>query len=58
MVCFRKRAGFALAQALGARQRLVSLDRLESYAAAAVADGGAVAAVAAVAAETTANSVA
>jgi lipoyl(octanoyl) transferase len=55
MVCFRKRAGFALAQALGARQRLVSLDRLESYAASAVLTG-AVAADAAV--ETTASSIA
>jgi lipoyl(octanoyl) transferase len=31
--CFRKRTAFALAQALGRRQRLVSLERLERYAA-------------------------
>ena len=33
MICFRKRAAFALAQALGHRQRLVTLDRLQGYAA-------------------------
>jgi lipoyl(octanoyl) transferase len=33
MACFRKRAAFAVAQALGRRQRLVSLARLESHAA-------------------------
>jgi lipoyl(octanoyl) transferase len=33
MICFRKRAAFALAGALGHRQRLVTLERLESYAA-------------------------
>lgn len=33
MVCFRKRAAFALAQALGHRQRLVTRARLEGYAA-------------------------
>lgn len=33
MRCFRKRAAFAVAQALGRRQRLVSLDRLEAVAA-------------------------
>jgi lipoyl(octanoyl) transferase len=36
--CFRKRAAFALAQALGHRQRLVSRARLESYAAQATSD--------------------
>jgi lipoyl(octanoyl) transferase len=30
MRCFRKRAAYKVAQALGRRQRLVSLDRLES----------------------------
>ncbi len=30
MPCFRKRAAFAVAEALGRRQRLVSLDRLEA----------------------------
>jgi lipoate-protein ligase B len=37
MPCFRKRVAFAVAQALGRRQRLVSLDRLERYAAMPVA---------------------
>jgi len=36
--CFRKRAAFALAQALGHRQRLVSRARLEGYAAQATSD--------------------
>jgi lipoate-protein ligase B len=36
MICFRKRAAFALAQALGHRQRLVTRERLESVAAGAV----------------------
>jgi lipoyl(octanoyl) transferase len=36
--CFRKRAAFALAQALGHRQRLVSRARLEGYAAQAASD--------------------
>ena len=35
MKCFRKRAAFAVSEALGRRQRLISLARLESYAAAA-----------------------
>jgi len=34
LICFRKRAAFALAQALGHRQRLVTRERLESAAAA------------------------
>ena len=33
LICFRKRAAFALAQALGHRQRLVTRERLESVAA-------------------------
>lgn len=32
LICFRKRAAFALAQALGHRQRLVTRERLESFA--------------------------
>jgi lipoyl(octanoyl) transferase len=35
LICFRKRAAFALAQALGHRQRLVTLARLRDYAASA-----------------------
>jgi lipoyl(octanoyl) transferase len=35
MPCFRKRVAFAVAQALGRRQRLISAERLERYAAAA-----------------------
>ena len=34
IICFRKRAAFALAQALGHRQRLVTRERLESLVAA------------------------
>jgi hypothetical protein len=30
MTCFRRRAAYQLAQALGHRQRLVSLERIES----------------------------
>jgi lipoyl(octanoyl) transferase len=37
--CFRRRAAFAVAQALGRRQRLVSLERLEAGAAAVAAPG-------------------
>jgi lipoyl(octanoyl) transferase len=36
MTCFRRRAAYALAQALGSRQRLISLPRLEAAVAAAV----------------------
>jgi lipoyl(octanoyl) transferase len=41
MTCFRRRAAWQLAQALGRRQRLVSLDRLESVAGGAAAGAGA-----------------
>jgi lipoyl(octanoyl) transferase len=41
MPCFRKRAAFAVAQALGRRQRLISLERLERYAASTASPGSA-----------------
>jgi lipoate-protein ligase B len=41
MRCFRKRAAYAVADALGRRQRLVSLARLEAYAASADSLAGA-----------------
>jgi lipoyl(octanoyl) transferase len=39
MTCFRRRAAYQLSSALGARQRLVSLDRLEAAAGAGAAAG-------------------